>query len=255
MTNSTTGATALLNKVPAITLAFWLIKIVATTLGETGGDAVSMSMNLGYAVASVIFIAAFAVAVAAQLAARAFHPYLYWLVIVATTTAGTTMADYATRSLGIGYPGGSALLFAALMASLGLWYFTVGSVSVERIATRRDETFYWITILFSQTLGTALGDWMADTNGFGYDGAALVFGAGLLVLAALYYFTQISRTALFWSAFILTRPLGAVLGDFLDKPLDHGGLALDRYIATAALSVVIIALVALAGRSSERAPA
>lgn len=249
------ASSTLLNKVPAITLAFWLIKIVATTLGETGGDAVSMSMNLGYAVASLIFIAAFAVTVAAQLAARTFNPYLYWLVIVATTTAGTTMADYATRSLGIGYPGGSALLFAALMASLGIWYFTAGSVSVERIATRRDETFYWITILFSQTLGTALGDWMADTNGFGYDGAALVFGAGLFVLAGLYYFTQVSRTLLFWSAFILTRPLGATLGDFLDKPLDHGGLALDRYFATAVLGVAIIALVALAGRRSERAAA
>lgn len=254
MTNDT-QSTALLNKVPAVTLAFWLIKIVATTLGETGGDAVSMSMNLGYAVASVIFLAAFAAAVAAQLAARSFHPYLYWLVIVATTTAGTTMADYATRSLGIGYPGGTALLFAALMASLAVWYFTVGTVSVERIATRRDETFYWATILFSQTLGTALGDWMADTNGFGYDGAALVFGAALAALAALYYFTQVSRTFLFWSAFILTRPLGATLGDFLDKPLDHGGLALDRYIATAVLSVVIVALVALAGRRSERTAA
>jgi uncharacterized membrane-anchored protein len=212
-----------------------------------------MSMDLGYAVASLIFIAAFAVTVAAQLAARAFHPYLYWLVIVATTTAGTTMADYATRSLGIGYSGGSALLFAALMASLAVWYLTAGSVSVERIANRRDETFYWITILFSQTLGTALGDWMADTNGFGYDGAALVFGAGLAVLAALYYATNISRTFLFWSAFILTRPLGATLGDFLDKPLDHGGLALDRYLATAVLSIVIVGLVALAGRNSERA--
>ncbi len=252
MTNAT-QSTALLNKVPAVTLAFWLIKIVATTLGETGGDAVSMSMNLGYAVASLIFIAAFAVTVAIQLSARNFNPYLYWLVIVATTTAGTTMADYATRSLGIGYPGGSTMLFAALMTSLAVWYFTVGSVSVDRIANRRDETFYWVTILFSQTLGTALGDWMADTNGFGYDGAALVFGAGLAVLAALYYFTKVSRTFLFWSAFILTRPLGATLGDFLDKPLDHGGLALDRYIATAVLSVLIVALVALAGRNSERA--
>jgi uncharacterized membrane-anchored protein len=247
-------ATTLLNKVPAVTLAFWLIKIFATTLGETGGDAVSMSMDLGYALASIIFIAAFAVAVVIQLSARTFHPFLYWGVIVATTTAGTTMADYATRSLGIGYPGGSALLFLALLASLGAWYFTAGSVSVERIASRRDETFYWVTILFSQTLGTALGDWMADTNGFGYDGAALVFGAGLALLAALYYATNISRTFLFWSAFILTRPLGATLGDFLDKPIDHGGLALDRYLATAVLSILIVGLVALAGRASERRP-
>lgn len=248
----TTNEAGMLSKVPAVTLGFWIIKIVATTLGETGGDAVSMSMDLGYAVASGIFIAIFAVAVATQLAAKAFHPFLYWFVIVATTTAGTTMADYATRSMGIGYPGGSALLFALLMVSLGVWYFAAGSVSVERIATRRVETFYWVTILFSQTLGTALGDWMADTNGFGYDGAALVFGAGLAVIAAAYYFTSISRTLLFWSAFILTRPLGATLGDFLDKPIDHGGLALDRYVATGVLAAAIVALVALGGRGSEQ---
>lgn len=248
----TTNEAGMLSKVPAVTLGFWIIKIVATTLGETGGDAVSMSMDLGYAVASGIFIAIFAVAVATQLAAKAFRPFLYWFVIVATTTAGTTMADYATRSMGIGYPGGSALLFALLMVSLGVWYFAAGSVSVERIATRRVETFYWVTILFSQTLGTALGDWMADTNGFGYDGAALVFGAGLAVIAAAYYFTSISRTLLFWSAFILTRPLGATLGDFLDKPIDHGGLALDRYVATGVLAAAIVALVALGGRGSEQ---
>ena len=243
---------AVMSKVPAVTLGFWIIKVLATTLGETGGDAVSMSMNLGYATASGIFIAIFAVAVAAQLAAHAFHPFLYWFVIVATTTAGTTMADYATRSMGIGYPGGSFLLFALLMLSLGVWYFAAGSVSVERITTRRVETFYWVTILFSQTLGTALGDWMADTNGFGYDGAALVFGAGLLVIAGAYYYTSLSRTLLFWSAFILTRPLGATLGDFLDKPLDHGGLALDRYVATGVLAIAILALVAFGGRGTEQ---
>lgn len=242
----------MLSKVPAITLAFWIIKIVATTLGETGGDAVSMSMDLGYAVASVIFIGIFVVTVAAQIAARAFYPALYWLVIVATTTAGTTMADYATRSMGIGYPGGSALLFALLMASLLVWYFAAGSVSVERIVSRRVEAFYWVTILFSQTLGTALGDWMADTNGFGYDGAALVFGAGLAVIAGAYYLTAISRTLLFWSAFVLTRPLGATLGDFLDKPIDHGGLALDRYAASGVLALMMIVLVIFAGRSAEQ---
>ena len=219
------SASALLSKVPAVTLMFWIIKVVATTLGETGGDAVSMSLDLGYAVASIIFIAIFVVAVGVQLAAKSFRPCLYWFVIVATTTAGTTMADYATRSLGIGYTGGSAILFGLLMASLGIWYWAAGSVSVESIVSRKIESFYWITILFSQTLGTALGDWAADTNNLGYEGGAIVFGAGLLVLAAAYFLTSASRTLLFWSAFILTRPLGATLGDLLDKPIDQIGRA------------------------------
>ncbi|MEQ1754112.1 MAG: hypothetical protein ABL973_08255 [Micropepsaceae bacterium] len=240
------------NKVPAITLMFWITKIFATTLGETGGDAVSMSMDLGYAVASLIFIAIFLAAVTVQVSVRRFHPFLYWFVIVATTTAGTTVADYATRSLGIGYEGGSALLFATLLASLAIWYWTAGSVSVERITTPRIEYFYWATILTSQTLGTALGDWMADTNGLGYDGSALLFGAGLLALGGLYYTTAISRTLLFWSAFILTRPLGAVVGDFLDKPVDHGGLALDRFLATAVLVALMVVFVLLSGRNTER---
>ena len=243
------------NKVPAVTLAFWIIKIVATTLGETAGDAASMSMNLGYALASAIFIGVFVVAVAAQITAKAFHPFLYWTVIIATTTAGTTMADFADRSLGIGYTGGSSILFVLLMASLGIWYWAAGSVSVDNIVTRRVEMFYWGTILFSQTLGTALGDWMADTNGVGYEGGALVFGAGLALLAAAYYFTKISRVLLFWCAFILTRPLGATLGDLLDKPIDHGGLALDRFVASAVLAVFIIACIALTSRRSEGAKA
>ncbi len=250
-TSAVPTTSALLSKVPAVTLMFWIIKIVATTLGETGGDAVSMTLDLGYAVASVIFIAIFVVAVGVQLAAKSFRPFLYWFVIVATTTAGTTMADYATRSLGIGYTGGSTMLFALLMVSLGIWYWAAGSVSVESIVSRKIESFYWITILFSQTLGTALGDWVADTNNFGYEGGAIVFGAGLVAIAAAYFFTNISRTFLFWSAFILTRPLGATLGDLLDKPVNHGGLALDRFAASGALAVFIIVCIALTGRRSE----
>ena len=226
---------ATLGKVPAVTIGFWIIKITATTLGETGGDAVSMTMNLGYALASIIFIAIFLVAVSIQIAANKFHPFLYWAVIVATTTAGTTMADFADRSLGIGYTGGSALLFALLLLSLGVWYGSTGSVSVSSIVSPKVEMFYWVTIMFSQTLGTALGDWMADTNDFGFENGALVFGAGLVVLALLYYLTSLSRVFLFWAAFILTRPLGATLGDLLDKPITHGGMAISRITASAVL--------------------
>jgi len=233
------------SKVPEVTLVFWIIKILATTLGETGGDAVSMSMNLGYAVSSFIFIGIFVVAVVAQISAKKFHPFLYWLVVIATTTAGTTMADFADRSLGIGYPGGASLLFVLLMASLAIWHWSAGSISVNTVATPKIETFYWVAILFSQTLGTALGDWMADTNGLGYEGGALVFGAGLALIAAAYFLTDISRTLLFWAAFILTRPLGATLGDLLDKPLNDGGLAFSRFYASAILAAIIIACVAL----------
>jgi uncharacterized membrane-anchored protein len=232
------------SKVPEVTLVFWIIKVLATTLGETGGDAVSMSMNLGYAVSSFIFIGIFAIAVVAQIAAKKFHPFLYWLVVIATTTAGTTMADFADRSLGIGYPGGASLLFVLLMASLAIWYWSAGSISVNTVSSPKIETFYWVAILFSQTLGTALGDWMADTNGLGYEGGALVFAAGLALIAAAYFYTGISRTLLFWAAFILTRPLGATLGDLLDKPLDSGGLAFSRFYASAILAAVIIACVA-----------
>jgi uncharacterized membrane-anchored protein len=233
------------SKVPEVTLVFWIIKILATTLGETGGDAVSMSMNLGYAVSSFIFIGIFAIAVVTQISAKTFYPFLYWLVVIATTTAGTTMADFADRSLGIGYPGGASLLFVLLMTSLAVWYWSAGSISVNTVSTPRIETFYWVAILFSQTLGTALGDWMADTNGFGYGGGALVFVAGLVLIAAAYFFTGISRTLLFWAAFILTRPLGATLGDLLDKPLDDGGLNFSRFYATAIIAAIIIACVAL----------
>jgi uncharacterized membrane-anchored protein len=233
------------SKVPEVTLIFWIIKVLATTLGETGGDAVSMSMNLGYAISSFIFLGIFLVAVIAQVSAKKFHPFLYWAVIVATTTAGTTMADFADRSLGIGYPGGASILFILLIVSLATWYWSEGTISVDTVSTPRIEVFYWVAILFSQTLGTALGDWMADTNGLGYEGGALVFSAGLAVVALLYFLTNISRPLLFWAAFILTRPLGATLGDLLDKPVNHGGLAFSRYTASAILAAVIIACVAL----------
>jgi uncharacterized membrane-anchored protein len=247
-------ARATLSKVPEVTLGFWIIKIIATTLGETGGDSLSMSLNLGYAVSSLIFIALFAALVAAQISAKAFHAFLYWAVIVATTTAGTTIADFADRSLGIGYPGGAAILFVLLMASLALWYRVEGSISVDTVSTPRTEMFYWATILFSQTLGTALGDWMADTNGLGYSRGALVFGAGLAVIAALYFFTRTSRTALFWSAFILTRPLGATIGDLLDKPVADGGLAVSRFYASAILAIVIIVCILVLPQRAGKHP-
>jgi uncharacterized membrane-anchored protein len=243
-----------LSKVPEVTLGFWIIKIIATTLGETGGDALSMTLNLGYAVSSVIFIGIFAIAVATQIKARAFHPFLYWFVIVATTTLGTTMADFADRSLGIGYTGGSSILFVLLMASLGVWRWSAGSVSVDTITSPRVEMFYWGTILFSQTLGTALGDWMADTNGLGYERGALVFAAGLALVATAYLHKNISRTVLFWSAFILTRPLGATLGDLLDKPVDHGGLAFGRFYASAILAAVIIACILFLPQKAGKHP-
>ena len=229
-----------LSKVPEVTLIFWIIKIAATTLGETGGDAVSMSMNLGYLVGTAIFAVIFVVAVIAQISAKRFHPILYWTTIIATTTVGTTLADLADRSLGIGYPGGTLLLFTLLMASLFIWHRSLGSVSVNTISSPKAEMFYWVTIMFSQTLGTALGDWTADTAGLGYSGGAIVFSALLAVVVAAYYWTRISRTMLFWTAFILTRPLGAVVGDLLDKPVSAGGLALSRYLASAVLLVFMV---------------
>jgi uncharacterized membrane-anchored protein len=244
-----------LSKVPALTLIFWVIKILATTLGETAGDALSMSMNLGYLLSTLIFAGLFFIAVTAQIKAKQFNPFLYWATIIATTTVGTTLADFATRSLGIGYTGGSTLLFALLLASLGIWYKTMGSVSVSTLNSPKAEMFYWVTIMFSQTLGTALGDWTADTAGLGYLGAALIFGGVLAAVVAAHYFTNLSKTFLFWSAFIVTRPLGAVVGDFLDKPAGAGGLALSRYSASASLLIVIIACILLfpqrAGESSH----
>ena len=234
-----------LSKVPELTLIFWIIKIAATTLGETGGDAVSMSMNLGYLAGTAIFAVIFFIAVFAQVKAKQFHPALYWTTIIATTTVGTTLADFADRSLGIGYAGGASLLLVLLMTSLAVWYKSLGSVSVDTVNAPKEEMFYWVTIMFSQTLGTALGDWTADTAGLGYGGGAIIFSALLAVIAAAYYWTNISRTMLFWAAFILTRPLSAVVGDFLDKPLNAGGLALNRYSASATLMLIIVACILL----------
>jgi len=232
-----------LSKVPEITLIFWVIKILATTLGETGGDAVSMSMDLGYLVSTLIFAVIFLAAVFAQIKSQKFHPFLYWATIIATTTVGTTLADFFDRSLGIGYTGGSTILFALLMASLAIWYRSMGSVSMSSIHSPKAEMFYWITIMFSQTLGTALGDWSADTAGLGYEGGAIIFTVLIGLVAVANYWTSISKTVLFWAAFILTRPLGAVVGDFLDKPIEAGGLALSRYVASAVLLGLMVACI------------
>ncbi len=242
-------------KVPAVTVGFWIVKVAATTLGETGGDWVSMSLKLGYLVGSAIFAALFVVLVAAQIKASGYRPALYWATIVATTTLGTTLADFADRSLGIGYPGGVSIVAALLAASLFAWHRSEGSVSFSDLGSTRAEWFYWVTILFSQTLGTALGDWVAGHDrgglGLGYEVGALIFGAGLLVVAALYFWTALSRTALFWSAFILTRPLGATLGDFLDKPLSDGGLHLSRLYASLALLLFIVVGLRFTARKAE----
>lgn len=250
--DSSTPARGSTNKVPEVTLVFWAIKIVATTLGETGADAVSMSLELGYLAATGIFAVIFVIAVLAQITTKRFHPALYWTTIIATTTVGTTLADFADRPLGIGYAGGSMLLLGMLLASLFAWHRTLGSVSINTVGSPRVETFCWVTIMFSQTLGTALGDWTADSGGLGYGGAALVFSAALALVAACYYWTRISRTGLFWTAFILTRPLGAVVGDFLDKPVDAGGLALSRFTASAVLLACIVAAIIVFPQKAAR---
>jgi uncharacterized membrane-anchored protein len=233
------------SKVPEITIAFWCLKILATTLGETGGDAVSMSLNLGYLVASGIFLLAFVAAVVAQVRARAFSAALYWFAIIATTMLGTTVADFVDRSLGLGYIGGVAILLTGLGASLALWRWAVGTVNVNTVATPRTEAFYWVTVLWSQTLGTALGDWMADSNGLGFGGGALVFLSALGALALAYRFTNWSRVALFWAAFVLTRPLGATVGDLLDKPMALGGFDINRFEASLALLAAFLAIALL----------
>jgi uncharacterized membrane-anchored protein len=238
------NAEAVLTKVPAVTLTFWIIKIAATTLGETGGDTVTMTIKLGYLVGTAIFLTLLVVFLVLQIAAKKFHPFLYWATIVASTTAGTTMADFADRSLGIGYMGGSLLLCACVMCMLGLWYWSQGSVSVQTVTTPRVEAFYWATITFSQTLGTALGDWSAD-SGLGYGGGALAFIAALAIVAMLYFWTRVSHVLLFWSAFILTRPLGATVGDFFDKPVAQGGLNFSRPLASAVIAVFIVACILL----------
>ncbi|PKN51019.1 MAG: hypothetical protein CVU55_14245 [Deltaproteobacteria bacterium HGW-Deltaproteobacteria-13] len=230
----------MLSKVPEVTLVFWIIKILATTLGETGGDALSMSMHLGYLLSTGIFAALFIAAVMVQVKAKLFHPVVYWVTIVATTTLGTTLADFADRSLGIGYAGGSMMLLVLLLGSLFFWYHTMGTVAVDSVNSPKSEAFYWVTIMFSQTLGTALGDWIATGTGLGYLWSALLFGTLLAIIAICHYRTKISTTALFWAAFILTRPLGAVVGDFLDKPLIGGGMALSRRGASVTLIVLIV---------------
>lgn len=247
------SADDVLSKVPAVTLGFWVIKILATTLGETGGDAVTMSwlhadqnaQNGGYLIGTAIFLTIFVAAVIVQISTAKFNAWVYWLAIVASTTVGTAMADFFDRSLGIGYLGGSCILLACVLCSLAAWYFTAGSVDVDTITSPKTELFYWSTITFSQTLGTAFGDWIADGTGLGYDGGALLFGAGLVVLAALYYWSKVSRVFLFWTAFILTRPLGATVGDFLDKPASHGGLAMSRPVASVVILAAIVLLIAI----------
>lgn len=251
-----------LSKVPEVTLGFWVIKILATTLGETGGDTVTMSWlhadknahNGGYLIGTGIFLAVFVAAVVAQISTKRFNAWVYWAAIVASTTVGTAMADFFDRSLGIGYTGGSSILLACVMCSLAIWYLTLGSINVQTVASPKVEIFYWTTITFSQTLGTALGDWIADSTGLGYDGGALVFGAGILLLAGLYYWTTVSRVFLFWAAFILTRPLGATVGDFLDKPTSDGGLSLSRPLASGVILAVILLLVLLLPQRPGRHP-
>ncbi|MEM5327045.1 hypothetical protein VSR34_10630 [Paraburkholderia sp. JHI2823] len=247
------------SKVPEVTIGFWIIKIACTTLGETGGDWVSMSLNLGYLIGSLIFLAGFVVLVSAQIRAQRFYSWLYWATIVATTTLGTTLADFFDRSLGVGYPGGVSIILLLLVASLGIWYRVEGSVSIESVATARVEWFYWITILFSQTLGTALGDWVAGDDrgglGLGYEVGAAIFGAGLVVVGLLWLWPRVSRTALFWFAFVLTRPLGATLGDFLDKPIADGGLHFSRFYASALLLIFVVGcIVVLPQRAARRVP-
>ncbi len=249
-----------LSKVPEVTLVFWIVKIAATTLGETGGDTVTMTWlhanqnahNGGYLIGTGIFLAVLVALVIWQILAPRFHPFIYWATIVASTTFGTAMADFADRSLGVGYTGGTSLLFALLMITLAAWYWSEGSISVDTVSTPRVEAFYWAAITFSQTLGTALGDWAADSGGLGYEGGALLFGAGLAVVAALYAWTSVSRVTLFWAAFILTRPLGATVGDLLDKPISHGGLALSRPLASAVIALfIVICVLALPQRAGR----
>jgi uncharacterized membrane-anchored protein len=242
------------SKVPEVTALFWMIKIAATTLGETAGDAVTMTLNLGYLVGTAIFTVLLVASAATQIAAKRFHPLLYWTVIVATTTVGTTLADLVDRSLGIGYLGGSSLLLLLVLASLAVWYRVCGSVSIHTVASPRVEAFYWVTILFSQTLGTALGDWIADDTGLGYESGALLFSGALALVLIAFFFTRISRTILFWTAFVLTRPLGATVGDFLDKPIEHGGLAFGRFSASAVLAAFMLACILFLPQRAARYP-
>jgi uncharacterized membrane-anchored protein len=243
-----------LSKVPAVTLGFWVIKVLATTLGETGGDTLTMTLDWGYLAGVALFGGILLALVAAQISAKRFNRFLYWATIIASTTFGTTLADFADRSLGIGYTGGSLVLLGCLLGTLGLWRWSEGTVAVDTVSTPKVETFYWATITFSQTLGTALGDWLADTRGFGYERGALVFTAALAAVVALYLWTDVSHVALFWVAFILTRPLGATVGDFIDKPVADGGLALSRPLASAVIAAIILALLVIVPQRPGRHP-
>ncbi|HXV00626.1 MAG TPA: hypothetical protein VG166_09015 [Caulobacteraceae bacterium] len=243
------GAAQALSKVPQATLVFWIVKICATTVGETGGDALSMTLNLGYAVSTLIFLGFFAVTLTAQVAAKRFHPLIYWLVVVATTTVGTTTSDYLDRTAGLGYPRASALLFAGVVAILAAWRLTTGAIRSDKVYARRDEVFYWLTILVSNTLGTALGDFTADSAGLGFEGGALIFAGLLVLVAAAFFLTRIPRAILFWAAYVLTRPLGATLGDVLTKPHAIGGLALGRFASTFTIAAVMVIIVVATSRA------
>ncbi len=243
-----------MSKVPAVTLAFWLIKIACTTLGETGGDMMSMSFGFGYADSTAIYFPLFAIAVFLQIRAKTYNPALYWFVIVTTTLTGTTVADFCDRSLHIGYVGGSTLLFAAVLACLGAWRLACGRVSASDIATPRMEAFYWATIFASNTLGTALGDLTSDSSGFGFLGSSGFFALLLAGLVGLHFWTRLSPVLLFWAGFILTRPFGASFGDFLTKPVVAGGLDLSRVTASAALAVAVSVAVLLFSRNAGQHP-
>jgi uncharacterized membrane-anchored protein len=249
-----TSKETVLSKVPEVSLIFWIIKVAATTLGETGGDTVTMTLNWGYLAGTGLFFGLLVVLVIGQILAKRFHPFLYWATIVASTTFGTKMADFADRSLGIGYTGGSTVLLVCVAAVLTLWYWSEGTISVDTVATPKAEAFYWAAITFSQTLGTALGDWLADTGGLGYEGGALVFAAGLAIVVAFYFWTNVSRVGLFWAAFILTRPLGATVGDVLDKPVSEGGLAWSRPLASAVIGAFIIVCILTLPQSAGTHP-
>lgn len=249
----------ILSKVPRVTLAFWIVKILATTLGETGGDALSMTLNLGYAVSTLIFLGFFLVTLFAQLGSKHYHPVFYWSVVVATTTVGTTTSDYIDRTLGLGYVKSSAILLALVIAVLIAWHLTTGRIVVDRVISRCDETFYWVTILVSNTLGTALGDFVATTTGLGFEGGALVFAGLIAIVAALHFLTDIPTSILFWAAYVLTRPLGATLGDTLTKPNAQGGLNLSRITSSLVIAVLMVLLVSMTslrkrGNGSQPAP-
>jgi uncharacterized membrane-anchored protein len=257
MTQGASEADRLLSKVPQATLAFWIVKICATTVGETGGDALSMSLNLGYLVSTYIFLAFFVVTLIAQVAARRFHPLFYWLVVVATTTVGTTTSDYLDRTVGLGYVKSSIGLLLAVIAILAIWRLVTGEIAVDKVTTKRNEIFYWLTILVSNTLGTALGDFTATTTGLGFEWGAVIFAGLIALIAVLYLFTKLPRTILFWAAYVLTRPLGATLGDTLTKPFKQGGLNLDRFAATFSIAAVMVVIIVLTSQASpfRRRPA